>query len=407
MSGIVVIGGGLAAEGVAKNLRREGYDGDITVVTSETHSLYERPALSKGYLAGSEGLDHVVLHEPGWYDEQRVTLLTGVAATSVHPATHTVSLADGSSLSYQQLVIATGAHARTLPIDGHDLDGVYSLRTLDDADALRAELGAGGKRLVLIGSGWIGMEVAASATTLGNSVTVLERGAIPLQAALGDQIGREFQRLHEQHGVVFKTEANVESIVGENGRVTGVKVDGEVIAADLVLVGVGAIPNTELAEQAGLEVRNGIVTDASMRTSNPDIFAVGDVANAFHPVLGDYLRSEHWQNAKSSSKVAAQVIVGKQAEHDEIPYFYTDQFDLGMELSGYIPLMAGAEIVVRGDVASRKFIAFWMRDGKVVGGMNVNIWDVNGQVQQLIGSQRVIDVAKLTDEQVSLESLVA
>ncbi|MCB1273610.1 MAG: FAD-dependent oxidoreductase, partial [Leucobacter sp.] len=330
MAGMVIVGGGLAAEGVAKTLRRESYEGEITVIAEEPHLLYERPPLSKEFLAGKASADKVILHDQAWYDEQRITVRTGIAATAISPAEHRVTLADGSTLDYDKLVLATGSSARTLPIDGHDLDGVFTLRTLDDATALHDALKAGDKNLVLIGSGWIGMEVAASARALGNTVTVLERGRIPLERALGAEIGREFERVHLEHGVVFRTEAGVEAIEGAGGRVTGVRVDGEVIPADLVLVGVGAAPNTALAETAGLEVSNGIVTDASMRTSAADVFAAGDVASSFHPVLGQHLRSEHWQNAKSSAKVAAQAMLGQAAQHDEIPYFYTDQYDLGM-----------------------------------------------------------------------------
>jgi 3-phenylpropionate/trans-cinnamate dioxygenase ferredoxin reductase component len=283
---------------------------------------------------------------------------------------------------------------------------VMTLRRLDDSNALADQLRGGGKRLVLIGSGWIGLEVAASARELGNQVTVLERDPVPLAAALGSELGAVFAALHREHGVDLRMSVNVERIVGET-RAEGVVVDGETVPADLVLVGVGAVPNTGLAEAAGLDVQNGILVDASLRTSAPDVFAAGDVANAYHPVIQQHLRSEHWANALNAGPVAARSMLGQNAAFDAIPYFYTDQYDLGMELSGYPPLMSHAQLVVRGDLAAREFISFWVDDERVVGGMNVNVWDVNEAVQELIRSGKRVDAAALADPSVPLETLVA
>lgn len=405
MSGMVIIGGGLAGGRAARMLREEGYQGKISIIAGEPHYPYQRPPLSKGVMQGSEENDSVFLKPDNWYEEQHIDVLTGVAATKFDPAAHEVTLANGSSLAYEKLLIATGSRARTLPIEGHDLEGVHTLRTLDDALALKSVLSEGNKNLVLIGSGWIGMEVAASARGLGNTVTILERESVPLSAVLGEQLGNAFKAVHESHGVTFHMNANVEKIVGST-RVEGVLVDGEMVPADLVLVGVGAIPNTDLAEQAGLEVQNGILANASLATSAPDVFAAGDVANVMHPVLAERLRSEHWSNAINQGKAAALAMLGRPVSYDEIPYFYTDQFDLGVELSGYPNLMRGAEIVVRGSLADHKYIAFWIKDGKVVAGMNVNIWDVNETVQKLIRGNNQIDEARLIDESVALESLV-
>ncbi|QAY58739.1 NAD(P)/FAD-dependent oxidoreductase [Microbacterium protaetiae] len=405
MAGMVIIGGGLAAGTAAETLRSEGYDGEVTVVTDEAHTPYQRPPLSKGFLKGDEGLDAVILHPDDWYREQRIDVRTATSATAVHPDAHTVDLDDGTQLNYDKLLLATGSSPRVLPIAGHDLASVHMLRRLDDSEALKARLGAGGAKLVLIGSGWIGMEVAATARQLGNEVTILERDPIPLAVALGDEMGGVFRRLHEENGVDLRTSVNVESIEGTD-RATGVVVDGQSVPADLVLIGVGAIPNTALAEAAGIDVENGILTDASLRTSATDVFAAGDVANALHPVLGHRLRSEHWANALGAGPVAAKAMLGQDAAHDMIPYFYTDQFDLGMELSGFPPLMRDAELVIRGDLARREFIAFWMQGARVVGGMNVNIWDVNETVQQLIRSGAGIDPRALADTEVSLDSLV-
>jgi 3-phenylpropionate/trans-cinnamate dioxygenase ferredoxin reductase subunit len=402
----IIVGGGLAAATAAQTLREEGFDGDITVVTDEAHPPYQRPPLSKGYLAGREGLDAVIVHPAAWYAENGMRLRTSTTVAAIAPEEHRVTLDGGEELGYDSLLLATGSSPRRLPLPGADLPGVHTLRRLDDSDALAAELRGGGRRLVLVGSGWIGLEVAATARELGNDVTVLERDPVPLAPALGARLGAEFARMHEEHGVDLRMSVGVESITGTD-RATGVVVDGETVPADLVLVGVGAVPNTGLAEAAGLEVDHGILTDAGLRTSAPDVFAAGDVANAWHPVLGERLRSEHWANALNGGPVAARSMLGQDAVHDGIPYFYTDQYDLGMELSGFAPLMARSELVIRGDLAGREYIAFWMDAGRVVGGMNVNVWDVNETVQRLIRSEAQVDAAALADPSVSLDSLIA
>jgi 3-phenylpropionate/trans-cinnamate dioxygenase ferredoxin reductase subunit len=372
-------------------------------VAREPHPPYQRPPLSKGYLLGEEGRDAAILHPAQWYEDKQIVLNVATEALAVHPAEHRLETTRGD-LEYDSLLLATGASARVLPIDGHNLDGVHTLRTINDSDALAEQLQGGGKRLVLIGSGWIGMEVAASARTLGNDVTILERDPVPLALAIGPQMGAVFRRLHEDHGVDLRTTVNVERISGR-GRADGVVVDGETVPADLVVIGVGAAPNVDLATAAGLDVDNGILTDASLRTSAPDVYAAGDVANAYHPVIQRHLRSEHWANALNAGPVAARVMMGGSDVHDGIPYFYSDQFDLGMELSGYAPLMADAELVIRGDLDGREFIAFWVDDGRVVGGMNVNVWDVQDAIQDLIRSGRRVSTDALADAATDLSSL--
>lgn len=404
MAHIVIIGGGVAAGSAAETLRDEGYEGDVTIVTAEPHPPYQRPPLSKGYLVGEEGSDAAFLHPAEWYAEHDIDLKTSTTARAIDPSAHRVETSAGD-LAYDSLLLATGASPRSLPIDGHELAGVHALRTIDDSDTLAEQLRGGGKRLVLIGSGWIGMEVAASARTLGNDVTILERDPVPLAAAVGPRMGEVFRRLHLDHGVDLRTSVQVERIVGD-GRAEGVVVDGETVPADLVLIGVGAVPNTELARAAGLTVDNGILTDASLRTSASDIYAAGDVANAYHPVIQRHLRSEHWANALNAGPVAARVMMGGSAVHDGIPYFYTDQYDLGMELSGYPPLMTGADVVIRGDVASREFVAFWVDDGRIVGGMNVNVWDVQDPIQDLIRSGVRVPASALSDASTPLARLL-
>lgn len=411
MAHFVIIGGGLAAGSAAKTLRESGFDGGVTVVAAEPHAPYQRPPLSKGYLLGEEGTDAVILEPAEWYADHDIDLRTGTSVTGLDPAARTVSLDDGSTLSYDAVLLTMGAGPRMLPIEGNDLDGVVTLRTLDDSDGLAAQLKDGGKRLVIIGAGWIGMEAAATARQLGNEVTVLERDPVPLAAALGPELGEVFKKLHLEHGVDLRTSVGVDRIVG-NGHVTGVVVEGETVPADLVLIGVGAAPNTALAEAAGLDMGNGILTDSGFHTSAPDVFAAGDVANVYHPVVQRHLRSEHWDNAQRTGAAAARSMLGERVSYREIPYFYTDQYDLGMELSGYPPLMSEAEVVIRGDKDGREFIAFWVdRDedagtGRVVGGMNVNVWDVNEHVQALIRSGEAVDLAALRDPAVPLDSLV-
>ena len=405
MAHMLIIGGGMAGGTAAATLRDSGFDGKVTVVAAEGHPPYQRPPLSKGFLAGSEGLDAVHLHPADWYAERDITLRTGVAATGLDPAARTVTLADGTELGYDAVLLATGASPRSLPLPGHDLAGVHQLRRIEDSEALKEALQDGGKRLVLIGSGWIGMEVASTARGYGNEVTILERDPVPLAAALGERLGSAFAQMHREHGVDLRTSANVERITGE-GRADGVVVDGETVPADLVLVGVGAVPNTALAEAAGLRLHNGIVVDPGLHTSAAGVFAAGDVANAYHPVIQRHLRSEHWANALEGGKVAANSMLGRRAVLDAIPYFYTDQYDLGMELSGYPPLMADADLVIRGDLDAREYIAFWVQGEHVVGGMNVNVWDVNEAVQRLIRSGEAVDLDRLQDPDVPLEDLI-
>jgi 3-phenylpropionate/trans-cinnamate dioxygenase ferredoxin reductase subunit len=261
--------------------------------------------------------------------------------------------------------------------------------------------------VVLVGAGWIGLEIAAAAREFGNSVTAIGRETIPLQGPLGDELGGVFQHLHEEHGVRFRLPANLVEFHARDDRVTGVLTDAGDLPADLVVVGIGAVPNTALAEQAGLDIQNGILVDQSLATSAPDVFAAGDVANAYHPVVKQHMRNEHWANAIASGTVAARSMLGTPAALDGIPYFYTDQYDLGMEYSGYPPLTPGATVIYRGDVAAREFIAFWLAEDRVVAGMNVNVWDVNEQVQRLIASGQPVDAARLADPAVPLAELAA
>lgn len=402
----IIVGGGLAGVSAAEELRKQGFEGTIQLIGKEAHAPYIRPPLSKGYLNGSDGLDAVYVHPESWYAEHNIELHTDTDVKGVNAAAHEITLSEGKSLRYDKLLLATGSSPRILTIEGSELEGVHYLRTLDDSNALNKELASGGRKLVLIGSGWIGMEVGATARTLGNDVTILEQVAIPLAGAIGDELGTMFHDLHKEHGVDMRMSVVVDHIVGSDGKVSGVQLKtGEVIAADLVLIGIGAVPNIALADDAGIETENGIVVDQAMKSSDPDIYAAGDVANAIHPLAEMRLRSEHWANALNEGPAAARGMLGHDESFEDIPYFYTDQYDVGMEYSGYGPKTRGAKVVYRGDRAKREFIAFWVKDERVVAGMNVNVWDVNDQVQRIIRSGKVVEESRLMDESIPLDQI--
>lgn len=403
---IVIVGGGLAGARAAEGARDAGYDGPLVVVSGEAALPYIRPPLSKDFLAGDADRDSIDVHPAAWYEEHRVDVLLGRRAVRLDPSAHALELDDGATLRYRRALLATGASPRRFAGPGGDLAGVHVLRTVEDSAALREALRSGGRRVVVIGAGWIGLEVAAAARGHDNAVTVLGLETVPLNAAIGDDAGSVFAALHREHGVDLRMSTSVAGIRGEAGRVSGVEVEGgDVVPADVVVVGIGAIPETGLAEAAGLDVDRGVLTDAAFRTSADDVYAVGDVASVFHPVLRQPIRVEHWANAENAGKAAGRSLAGEDVEYDEIPYFYTDQYDLGMEYSGYGVLAAGIAPLFRGDRDAREFIAFWLRDDRVVAGMNVNVWDVNDAVQRLIRTRAIVDPARLADPAVPLEQL--
>ena len=405
---VLIVGGGLAGARAAEGARESGFDGRLVIVGAEDTLPYIRPPLSKEFLIGKSERGSFDVHPADWYTEQRVELLLDRRVAAIDPAAHTVDVEHGDVLHYDRLMLATGASPRRYRGKGADLAGVHHLRTVGDSTKLRAAIAVGGRRVAIIGAGWIGLEVASAARGYGNEVTVVGRETVPLDYAIGDTAGSIFAELHREHGVDLRMSTSVAGIVGERGRVTGVRLEGgDVVRADVVVIGIGAIPETFLAETAGLHVDNGIMTDAAFRTSVADVYAVGDVANVFHPVLGRPIRIEHWANAENAGKAAGRSIAGERVEYDEIPYFYTDQYDLGMEYSGYGVLAEGVEPLFRGDRGAREFIAFWLAEGRVVAGMNVNVWDVNETVQRLIRSRAVVDPARLVDPAVPLDELVA
>ncbi|HEY6743369.1 MAG TPA: FAD-dependent oxidoreductase [Lapillicoccus sp.] len=408
---VVIVGGGLAAAKTAEALRDEGYAGSIVLFAAEPHVPYERPPLSKGFLKGEQSADETVVLPESWYAEHDVELRLGTEVTSVDADAHQVEAADGSRTAYDKLVLATGASPRRSDLPGAELDGVLYLRTLEDSERLRDAFRQGAD-VVTVGAGWIGLEAASAARDAGANVTVLEMAEQPLLAVVGPKLGQSFADLHRDHGVDVRTGVTVEAIEpdADGGRADSVRLgDGTRLPADIVLVGIGAVPNTELAASAGLDLDNGILVDAQGRTSNPDIFAVGDVANAETPALGQRVRVEHWANALDRPPTVAKGVLGKSGDFDKLPFFYSDQYDLGLEYSGRAG--KGDDLVVRGDLDGREYVAFWLahddRGDRVTAGMNVNVWDVQDDIQALIASHDPVDRDKLADPGVPLAQVRA
>ncbi|MDH2443370.1 FAD-dependent oxidoreductase [Amnibacterium sp. CER49] len=402
---VVMVGAGLAAVTAAETLRDEGFGGPIRLIERERQLPYLRPPLSKGLLGGSEDEDTIRIQPPEWYDQQGIELLLGREAVVLDRARRVVELGDGSAVPYGRLLLATGSSPRRLPIPNADLPGVHLLRTLDDSRRLQAALvadpGAEPRRLVVVGSGWIGMEVAAVARTSGADVTVVGLETVPLSAAVGREIGDVFRRRHERAGVRFRPGQTAAAVVARDGRAAGVLLgSGETLPADVVLVAVGVAPNTALGMQAGLDSGNGLRVGGDLTTNDPAIWAAGDVAEVHRPRLGRGERLEHWANAIATGRAAARSMLGLGAGEQETPYFYTDQFDLGMEWWGHPSLAAGASLVVRGDLASEAFVAFLVQPepaggARVVAGLHVNVWDAADEIRSLVEAEAVLPVEAL------------
>ncbi|MFJ8127515.1 NAD(P)/FAD-dependent oxidoreductase [Streptomyces hydrogenans] len=411
----VIVGGGLAGAKAAETLRAEGFNGRVILIGDERDHPYERPPLSKGYLLGKKDRDSALVHEPGWYAAHDVELHLGQSVTAIDRDAHTVRLGDGTVIRYDKLLLATGSEPRRLDVPGTGLAGVHHLRRLSHSERLRDELKALGRdngHLVIAGAGWIGLEVAAAARTYGAEVTVVEADPTPLHRVLGPELGQLFADLHTAHGVRFHFGARITEITGQDGMVLAVRTDdGEEHPAHAVLIAIGAAPRAALAENAGLALVDradggGIAVDASLRTTDPDIYAAGDVAAFDHPSLHHRIRVEHWANALNGGPAAARAMLGQDVSYDRVPYFFTDQYDLGMEYSGWAPPGSYDQVVVRGDTGKREFIAFWLNEGRVIAGMNVNVWDVTEPIQDLIRSRATVDPDALCDPSVSLESLL-
>ncbi len=400
----VIVGGGLAGAKAAESLRDEGFDGRVLLCGDEPLRPYERPPLSKDYLRGDASFDDAAVHTEDFYGSRGIELRTSCAVEAIDVAASEVRLASGERTGYDRLLLATGAEPRALRMPGAELPGVRSLRTVADSDAIRTAAGSGDP-VVIVGAGWIGTEVAASARQLGADVTVVDPLPLPLERVLGPEVGAVYRDLHAEHGVHLRLGMGVESLQG-TGSVEEVRLtDGTALPAGFVVVGVGVTARTQIAAASGLDVDNGVVTDATLATSAPRVYAAGDVANAWHPTYGTHIRLEHWSAALNQGPVAARNMLGSAVPYDKRPYFYSDQYDFGMEYRGWA--LGSDAVVFRGDVASREFLAFWLRDGVVVAAMNANVWDQGDALEALLATRRPVDTAALADPSSDLAALAA
>ena len=374
---IVIVGGGLAAGKALTELRESGNDEEVVLFAAEPEVPYERPPLSKGYLQGEEDRESTFVQPPEWYAANNVDLRLDEPVEVLDLEARTVRTSRGET-GFDRLLVTTGARPRTLELASTEEAEVRYLRTLTDSTGLRERLGDG-RRLLVVGGGWIGMEAAASARTLGTTVTVVEPADLPLLAALGPAAAERFADAHREHGVDLRLGTGLDRLDGG----TAVLSDGATVEIETVLVGVGAVPNDELARAAGLAVDNGILVDAGLRTSHPGVFAAGDVANAEHPVLGGRIRVEHWQNAISQGRAAAHALMGEPVSYAEQPYFFSDQYDLGMEFFGHSADADEVELEPGDDGA---FACWWRRAGRLVAAMHVNQWDRSDELRDRVAA---------------------
>jgi 3-phenylpropionate/trans-cinnamate dioxygenase ferredoxin reductase component len=398
-----IVGASLAGAKAAETLRTEGFDGRVVLIGAEHEYPYERPPLSKDYLRGEVGSEKLFVHKERFYAEQSIDLRLGRTAVSLNTSHNELVLDDGERLRYDRLLLTTGAEPRRLSMPGGELDGVLYLRSVNDSDVLRERLDRDGT-VVVVGAGWIGAEVAASARQRGLQVTVLDPNTVPLERALGSEAGAVYRDIHADHGVQMLMGTGVEAFEGERAVERVRTSDGRKLECDFVVVGVGVQPRTQLAADAGIAVDDGILVDEHLQTSTPGVFAAGDVANAHHPFYGERIRVEHWANALNQGPAAARSMLGRTDAYDRLPYFFSDQYDTGMEYTGFA--RTWERVVFRGDRASGEFIAFWLVRDNVVAAMNVNVWDVTDPIQQLIRKRVAVEDQLLADPNIPLEELV-
>jgi 3-phenylpropionate/trans-cinnamate dioxygenase ferredoxin reductase subunit len=399
----IIVGASLAGAKAAEELRASGFDGQLLLVGAEAERPYERPPLSKDHLRGESEREKAFVHPEGFYEEHEIELVLGHQASALDAGLNTLTLDDGRALGYDKLLLSTGAEPRRIAVAGADLDGIYYLRTLADSEALQARLRQGG-HVAVVGAGWIGSEVAAAARQMGAEVTLIDPLELPNERIFGQEIGWFYRDVHAEHGVQLALGEGVEAFEGD-AALTAIRTSGgRLIECDFAVVGIGVVPRIELARTAGLEVENGVVVDERLQSSAGDVFAAGDVANAWHPFYRRRIRVEHWANALNQGPAAARAMLGEPVSYDRIPYFFSDQYEIGMEYSGFAT--EWDQVVFRGDRDTAEFIAFWLKDGRVLAGMNVNVWDVTEHIQALIRSRQPVDLAALSDPDTPLESLI-
>jgi 3-phenylpropionate/trans-cinnamate dioxygenase ferredoxin reductase component len=398
----VIVGASLAGAKAAETLRQEGFDGRIVLVGTEDERPYERPPLSKEYLRGEVGREKVYVHDEGFYAQHDIELRLGRTAEGLDTSSSELELDGGELLGYDRLLLTTGAEPRRLSIPGAELDGVLYLRSVQDSDALRERLERGGA-VVVVGAGWIGAEVAASARQRGLEVTVVAPHAVPLERVLGAELGAIYRDIHSDHGVRMLLGTGVEAFEGDKAVERVRTGDGRELACDFVVVGVGVQPRTGLAAEAGIAVDNGVLVDEHLQTSVPGVFAAGDVANAHHPFYGERIRVEHWANALNQGPAVARNMLGQKSPYERLPYFFSDQYDVGIEYTGFA--RAWDRVVFRGDPATREFVAFWLVQERVVAGMNVNVWEITDPIKRLIGARVAVNDRRLADPDVPLDEL--
>jgi 3-phenylpropionate/trans-cinnamate dioxygenase ferredoxin reductase subunit len=398
---LAIVGASLAGAKAAEGARDAGHDGRIVLIGAESAAPYERPPLSKAVLRGEAEPESARVHPESFYDEHDIEIVTG-RATAIDPVAQRVEIEGGDPIRYDELILATGARPRRLDVTGGDLAGVHYLRTVDDSIRLQEAI-RGATRVGVIGASWIGSEVAASARQMGARVVLIDPTPTPLHRIVGDEVGEAFRALHADHGVALRLGVGVEELRGSDAVAEVVLDDGRVEEADVVVVGVGVTPRTELASAAGVDVDNGVVVDEYLESTVPGIFAAGDVANAWHPHYERHIRVEHWSTALNQGARAGGNAAGQRQAYSRLPYFFSDQYDLGLEYVGYG--RGDDDVVIRGDLAAREFIAFWHRGGVVTGAMNVNVWDVVDDLKAIVGAGAPIDLRRLADTDVALAEL--
>jgi 3-phenylpropionate/trans-cinnamate dioxygenase ferredoxin reductase subunit len=401
MSGIIIIGAGQAAGQAAASLRQEGYEGSITLIGDESYAPYQRPPLSKQYLSGELSIDRVYIRPIKFYEDRNIDLQLGVCVTSIDRQAKTISTDNDQTLTYEKLLICTGSRPRKLDIAGSSLSGIHYLRGLDDVDRIREDM-ASAKSICIIGGGYIGLEVASVAVTAGLTVNILEMESRILQRVTNDAMSAFYHRLHTSRGVNIHTNTACTGFEGDD-RVTSVLCADQNIATDMVIVGIGILPNTELAEQAGLECNNGILVDDHCRTSDPDIFAAGDCTNHPNPILGRRLRLESVPNAMEQARTSAANMLDGDKTYAAIPWFWSDQYELKLQMVGFSA--DGDSAVLRGDPEALQFATFYLKDGKVVAVDAVNSPKEFMVAKRLYGMR--VNPDALADTATDLKSLIS